>query len=88
MTTTLRPICFDCIHFDTVGNLGDSCSAYPEGIPEEIFRSIADHRRPYRDDGGIRFEPVDGSKLTGDPDQIIPWLGAFQPRQEAEEGGG
>ena len=33
------------------------CTAFPLGIPAEIFEEYADHRLPFLGDGGIRFEP-------------------------------
>ncbi len=32
------------------------CRAFPLGIPEEIAYGTNKHLKPYRDDGGIRFE--------------------------------
>jgi hypothetical protein len=34
------------------------CAAFPEGIPDEIYQSLADHRQPFAGDRGIRFEPM------------------------------
>jgi hypothetical protein len=36
----------------------------PEGVPEEIIESRADHRQPFPDDRGLRFED--------DPDHPLP----------------
>ncbi len=38
---------------------GLTCAAYPEGIPSEIFFGERDHRTPYKDDGGILWQPND-----------------------------
>jgi hypothetical protein len=35
-----------------------SCKAFPDGIPEEIYNNTHDHTKPFRGDGGIRFESV------------------------------
>ena len=32
------------------------CEAFPEGIPEDLFKNRADHRNPFPGDNGIRFE--------------------------------
>jgi hypothetical protein len=33
------------------------CTAYPEEIPSAILKNLHDHREPYPDDNGVRFEP-------------------------------
>jgi len=35
-----------------------ACEAFPDGIPDAILSNEHDHRRVYRGDGGIRFEPM------------------------------
>ncbi|MEX2246200.1 MAG: hypothetical protein WEC75_05890 [Dehalococcoidia bacterium] len=56
MTTTLAPMCLWCRYLEPSG--GYTCAAYPDGIPEVIIESRADHRKPHAGDHGIRFEPV------------------------------
>ena len=51
--------CPVCIHFRR-NTREPTCAAFPEGIPEEIFLSRFDHRRPYPGDKGFRFEPAEG----------------------------
>ena len=46
------PICNECKH--RMG--GGKCKAFPEGIPNEIFNSFIDHRKPVEGDHGIQFE--------------------------------
>jgi hypothetical protein len=38
------------------------CAAFPKGIPERIYLFAFDHRRPFRGDGGIRFELAAGKE--------------------------
>ena len=66
------PLCWFCKHLildhefqkenDTFG-----CTAFPEGIPEEIgggeYGYWFDHRAPHPDDHGIQFEPGDVEDL-------------------------
>lgn len=64
MTSMDPPMCFRCRHFHRET---DTCDAFPEGIPREIFfgkpdeYSITyyrvDHTKPYPGDHGIQFEP-------------------------------
>jgi hypothetical protein len=47
-------LCHWCAHRDQ-----DSpwrCKAYPEEIPQEVVWMNVDHRQPYVDDHGVRFE--------------------------------
>ncbi len=37
---------------------GITCNAFPKGIPDAILDNESDHRKPFKGDGGIRFEPV------------------------------
>lgn len=38
------------------------CVAFPDGIPAAIRTGRRDHRKPFRGDRGIRYEPISGSK--------------------------
>jgi len=53
-----NPICSECKHFKWDDPTMYNCQAYPKGIPEEIINSEHDHRKPFKGDGGILFEPV------------------------------
>jgi len=37
---------------------GFACAAFPKGIPDEIAEDEFDHRQPFPDDQGIRWEPL------------------------------
>lgn len=57
-SSNLLPICFDCARLRGVTpGVGWACEAFPHGIPTDILASRSDHRRPYRGDGGLMFEP-------------------------------
>lgn len=51
MSSFIPPICYSCIHYN-----GLTCEAYPDGIPQSILESTADHRDPQPGDHGIQFE--------------------------------
>ena len=51
-------------HWYTAGN---QCIAYPEGIPEKIWRGEHDHKDAYEGDQGIRYKEEEGTgKASGD----------------------
>ncbi len=60
MNSPLAPICLRCIRLLDE----DTCQAFPEGIPDEIWLSGHDHREPFKGDGGLQFEPRAGVDLT------------------------
>lgn len=35
---------------------GPTCAAFPDGIPDLVFRNMLDHRQPIAGDRGIRWE--------------------------------
>lgn len=51
------PVCTLCTHYQRNKN-DHICSAFPYGIPEEIWRGDNDHKKPYPEDHGIQFERV------------------------------
>ena len=61
MTIQSRPLCEECKHqyIDNKKRIY-ACNAYPNGIPMEIIRNIVDHRKPYKGDNGIQYEPKEG----------------------------
>lgn len=52
--------CVTCEHFDSTVGVREKkrCAAFPDGIPDEIWRGDNDHSVPYPGDHGIRFEEV------------------------------
>ena len=53
------PKCFECIHYLDKPEAGKLiCKAFMYGIPNEILEGGHDHTKPFKGDGGIRFEPI------------------------------
>ena len=48
-------VCAFCKHLTDPSN--QSCEAFPDGIPTEIWNGKNDHRQAVAGDHGIRFEP-------------------------------
>lgn len=57
MRKVRAPVCGECKH---LGRSGQDCVAFPDEIPDAILLYGFDHRKPYKGDSGIRFEPVEG----------------------------
>ncbi len=65
MTLTAAPLCHTCVHRRTMrrGHVADwRCTAFPDGIPEAILNGEADHRQPFPNDRGIRYQMADWAK--------------------------
>jgi hypothetical protein len=89
--TTMYVQCRVCQHFDraapgddaAVLALGEkACAAYPFGIPLRIALGLHDHREPYPEDRGIRFESVRVSA------QIAGSIPSETDGRKATKGGG
>ena len=53
-------MCVNCKHYNTDRTAKKlTCAAFPDGIPTAILTNLADHRREYKGDHGIRYEPID-----------------------------
>jgi hypothetical protein len=52
-------MCLECTRFHEENEEALTCDAFPDGIPEAIIMSSADHRQPFPGDNGLRFNPVD-----------------------------
>lgn len=56
------PVCGYCKHLDIDNSEpikgGNVCSAFPAGIPDEIWLGKNDHKKPFEGDHGIQFEHV------------------------------
>jgi len=65
MTTRPIPQCLVCRRLDSpldtdVASLHQTCAAYPDGIPSEIWQNMFDHRQPHGDDQGLQWDGLDG----------------------------
>lgn len=61
--TITMPMCMFCSHLRRDNQQGNFCDAFPDGdgIPGDIMRNEADHRRPFIGDHGVRFKPINTS---------------------------
>ena len=53
------PLCMKCKHRNE-RTVDMTCTAYPKKIPDAIIESKVDHRKPYKGDNGIQYEPKRG----------------------------
>ena len=47
--------CLECKHYTGAA----TCAAFPDGIPAVILTGEHDHREPYPNDNGVRWELAD-----------------------------
>jgi len=50
------PACFDCLHFRGMVQGVVRCTAFPNGIPQELTTSRVMHNVPFPGDHGIQFK--------------------------------
>jgi hypothetical protein len=72
VTSRMTPQCAYCAHYRSpIGSGGESqtCAAFPDGIPDDMWSNRFDHRRPFDGDGGVLWEPVVEGK--GFPEWVL-----------------
>ena len=56
------PVCEDCRHADPIKKR--KCTAYPDGIPLDIWCGMVKHFKPQEGDHGIRFEQMTDEEIA------------------------
>lgn len=59
MVSRLPSQCHFCKHFRSPLDTklpNDTCDAFPDAIPDDLWWNRADHRQPYPDDHGVMWE--------------------------------
>lgn len=56
MAMPVQSQCLACRHLDREQEDAHACTAFAEGIPQEIWNNGHDHHEPYPGDEGVRFE--------------------------------
>lgn len=53
-------VCTFCAHYES----SQTCAAFPDRIPQQIWLGENNHTKPYQGDSGIRFQPVEIKKAA------------------------
>jgi len=61
MVSNFPPQCNTCANLIREWGTDFRCRAFPEGVPEALYTSVADHTQPYPGDNGIRYEKYTGN---------------------------
>jgi hypothetical protein len=48
-----------CNHCKHINDDGQTCKAFPNGIPSDILTGKFDHKQPYESDNNIQYESVE-----------------------------
>ena len=54
--------CWGCAH----QRPGKTCTAFPNGIPDELYNAYRGHRTPYPGDNGIQYTGYEGPEWTAE----------------------
>lgn len=72
-------LCFSCARWRGDG----TCTAFPRGVPEEVLAGF-DHRGPYPDDQGRRYQQADGQRARFDAWEQVTLADRLLQQMQAE----
>lgn len=77
------PQCICCQRY----HLGkETCDAYPEGVPREIYRNEVSHKTPYEEDHGLMYVEKRYSASKAEDDAPADKAAPFEEAQYTGDG--